>query len=101
MIPFESRVAIFRQTILNDRKRLGIERHVYDRQRRHKAIIRRNHLSEDSFAHLNGLGAGLKSTVEIVFIDEHGLEEKGIDGGGLFKELLTSCVPPSSLSFVD
>lgn len=39
---------------------------------------------------LNGLGAALKSRIEIVFIDEHGMEESGIDGGGLFKELLTS-----------
>lgn len=89
MIPFESRVAIFRQTIINDRQRLGIERHIYDRARRHRAVVRRQHLSEDSFAHLNGLGAGLKSTIEIVFVDENGVEEAGIDGGGLFKELLT------------
>lgn len=89
VIPFESRVAIFRQSIQNDRKRLGIERHVYDRQRRHKAVIRRNNLSSDAYAALNGLGAALKSTIEIVFVDQHGLEEKGIDGGGLFKELLT------------
>lgn len=92
VIPFEIRVAIFRQFIASDRKRLGIERHVYDRSRRHRAVIRRNHISEDSFAHLNGLGAALKSTVEIVFIDEHGMEEQGIDGGGLFKELLTRFV---------
>ncbi|KAL8279266.1 hypothetical protein RQP46_008303 [Phenoliferia psychrophenolica] len=90
VIPFENRVAIFRQFIQSDRKRLGIEQHVYDRRMRHRAVVRRNHLSEDSFAHLNNLGAGLKSKIEIVFIDEHGLEETGIDGGGLFKELLTS-----------
>jgi len=41
---------------------------------------------------LNGLGSDLKKRIEIVFIDEHGLEESGIDGGGLFKELLTSYV---------
>ncbi|KAI5476557.1 ubiquitin-protein ligase E3 C [Pseudohyphozyma bogoriensis] len=90
VIPFETRVAIFRQFVDNDRKRLGIERDRYDRRRRHRATIRRNHLSGDSFDQLNGLGPALKSSVEIVFIDEHGLEESGIDGGGLFKELLTS-----------
>lgn len=89
MIPFETRVAIFRQFISNDRKRLGIERDRYDRRKRHRAVVRRNHLAEDSFKQLNGLGAALKSTIEIVFIDEHGMEESGIDGGGLFKELLT------------
>lgn len=90
VIPFETRVAIFRQFIDNDRKRLGIERHRYNRSKRTRAVIRRNHLAEDAYAHLNGLGPALKATIEIVFIDEHGLEESGIDGGGLFKELLTS-----------
>lgn len=50
VIPFETRVAIFRQFIQNDRKRLGIESDRYDRTRRHRAVVRRNHLSEDSFA---------------------------------------------------
>jgi len=90
VIPFETRVAIFRQFVANDRTRLGIDRFQFDRRKRHRAIVRRNHLAEDAFAHLNGLGSGLKSSIEIVFIDEHGLEESGIDGGGLFKELLTS-----------
>lgn len=98
MIPFETRVAIFRQFISNDRKRLGIERHIYNRSKRHRAVVRRAHVSEDSYAHLNGLGAALKGTIEIVFIDEHGMEESGIDGGGLFKELLTSSVSSLSLS---
>jgi ubiquitin-protein ligase E3 C len=98
VIPFETRVAIFRQFISNDRKRLGIERHIYNRSKRHRAVVRRAHVSEDSYAHLNGLGAALKGTIEIVFIDEHGMEESGIDGGGLFKELLTSSVSSLSLS---
>lgn len=52
-------------------------------------MVRRTNLAEDAYAHLNGLGAELKKRIEIVFIDEHGMEESGIDGGGLFKELLT------------
>lgn len=90
VLPFENRVQIFRQFVDNDRNRLGIQRDRFTRGKRHQAIIRRNHLSEDAYASLNGLGAGLKGSVEIVFKDEHGFEESGIDGGGLFKELLTS-----------
>lgn len=41
---------------------------------------------------LNSLGSSLKGTVEIVFIDQFGEEEAGIDGGGVFKEFLTSLV---------
>lgn len=59
---------------------------------RHRAVVRRTHLAEDAYTHLNGLGPELKKRIEIVFIDEHGMEESGIDGGGLFKELLTRFV---------
>ena len=45
---------------------------------------------EDVFNHLNALDSRLKSPVAIQFIDEFGMPEAGIDGGGLFKEFLTS-----------
>lgn len=89
MIPFETRVAVFRQFIDNDRQRLGIERNRYDRRKRHRAVIHRTSIAQDAYAHLNGLGKALKGTIEIAFIDQFGEEEMGIDGGGLFKELLT------------
>jgi ubiquitin-protein ligase E3 C len=47
---------------------------------------------EDGFSHLNELGSRLKGPVAIQFIDEFGMPEAGIDGGGLFKEFLTSYV---------
>lgn len=90
VLPFENRVQIFRQFVDNDRTRLGFQRDRFTRGKRHKAIIRRDHLAEDAYGTLNGLGSALKGSIEIVFKDEHGFEESGIDGGGLFKELLTS-----------
>ncbi|GAA5834520.1 hypothetical protein JCM11251_007030 [Rhodosporidiobolus azoricus] len=90
VIPFETRVAIFRQFVASDYKKLGVDSNGLIARARHRAIVRRDHLAEDAYAHLNGLGQDLKKRVEIVFIDEHGIEESGIDGGGLFKELLTS-----------
>ncbi|KAM0751833.1 HECT-domain-containing protein [Meredithblackwellia eburnea MCA 4105] len=91
VIPFATRVAIFRQFIENDRRRMHLtyEDQMYSRSRHHRATIRRGHVSEDSFASLNGLGGALKGTIQIIFKDQHGIEETGIDGGGLFKELLT------------
>lgn len=35
------------------------------------------------------LGKDLKGKVAISFVDEFGLHEAGIDGGGVFKEFLT------------
>ncbi|GAA5854091.1 hypothetical protein JCM5353_002749 [Sporobolomyces roseus] len=90
VIPFETRVAIFRQFIDTDYRKLATDSDSFVPRARHRAVVRRNHLSEDAYTHLNGLGSDLKKRIEIVFIDEHGLEESGIDGGGLFKELLTS-----------
>ncbi|GAA5951470.1 hypothetical protein JCM3765_005944 [Sporobolomyces pararoseus] len=90
VIPFETRVAIFRQFIETDLRKLTSDSDSYMPRARHRAVVRRAHLAEDAYTHLNGLGSDLKKRIEIVFIDEHGLEESGIDGGGLFKELLTS-----------
>ncbi|GAA5989061.1 hypothetical protein JCM11641_002312 [Rhodosporidiobolus odoratus] len=90
VIPFETRVAIFRQFVNSDFQRLGVDSNGLIQRARHRAVVRRNHLAEDAYAHLNGLGVELKKRIEIAFIDEHGMEESGIDGGGLFKELLTS-----------
>ncbi|KAA1096311.1 hypothetical protein PGT21_012536 [Puccinia graminis f. sp. tritici] len=89
VIPFEQRVAIFRTFINSDRHRLGLDLHSFG-ENRHKASIRRQFVSEDGFTHLNALGPRLKETIEIKFIDPYGLEEAGIDGGGVFKEFLTS-----------
>ncbi|BGP43638.1 ubiquitin-protein ligase (E3) [Rhodotorula kratochvilovae] len=95
VIPFETRVAIFRQFVASDFARLGLgDAGSFGARSRHRAVVRRTHLAEDAFKQLNGLGAELKKRVEIAFVDEHGIEESGIDGGGLFKELLTSCVAP-------
>lgn len=83
VIPFETRVAIFRQFVSNDRQRLQLDRAFYHRPEVYR--IRRDHISEDSYAHLNGLGPKIKGRIAISFIDEFGEPEIGIDGGGLYK----------------
>ncbi len=47
---------------------------------------------QDGFEQLNKLAERLKSRLQIRFIDQHGLEEAGIDGGGLFKEFMECLV---------
>ncbi|CBQ67807.1 related to ubiquitin protein ligase e3 [Sporisorium reilianum SRZ2] len=90
MIPFDVRVQIFRQFIHID----AVENGIYtDRYQRRRAVqIRRGHVAQDGFVHLAPLGSELKKPLEIVFIDQFGQPEAGIDGGGLFKEFLTSLV---------
>ncbi|TPX33541.1 hypothetical protein SeMB42_g07460 [Synchytrium endobioticum] len=88
VIPFENRVTIFRQYISNDRSSAG------DENEWHRAVasatIRRQHVFEDGYTYLNALGTKLKKKIGITFVDEQGMIEAGIDGGGLFKEFLTT-----------
>lgn len=94
VIPFTTRIQIFRAFIYRDAVRLRLDRNstIGGYNRRRRATVRRDHVAEDGMAQLNGLGAQLKESIEIVFMDQFGLEEAGIDGGGVFKEFLTSLV---------
>ncbi|KAI7903093.1 uncharacterized protein BX663DRAFT_536455 [Cokeromyces recurvatus] len=88
VIPFEQRVEIFRMFVNNDKKRNHIDE-FYNRPNKASATVRRNHIFEDGFNALHTLGIELKNKIFISFVDEFGLEEAGIDGGGVFKEFLT------------
>ena len=51
--------------------------------------VRRNNLFEDGFENFKKISAiDFKSKLRVFYIDEYGYEEKGIDGGGIFKEFL-------------
>ncbi|KAG1656674.1 hypothetical protein FOA52_016018 [Chlamydomonas sp. UWO 241] len=54
--------------------------------------IRRDHLLDDGFDRLAPLGDALKGRVRVQFINEHGEQEAGVDGGGLFKDFLESLI---------
>ena len=41
---------------------------------------------EDAYAKLNPLKGDMKGRIQISFVDQFGMDEAGIDGGGLFKE---------------
>ncbi|KAG8852075.1 hypothetical protein FRB91_007040 [Serendipita sp. 411] len=88
-IPFESRVSIFRSFIGNDQNKQDTS-NLWGGLRGQKVVIRRDNVSQDGFDRLNELGAAWKGRLAITFIDQFGQEEAGIDGGGVFKEFLTS-----------
>eukprot|EP00210_Caulerpa_lentillifera_P004361 g4159.t1 len=51
--------------------------------------IRRSHFLEDAFSALGDLkGEDFKRKLRVQFIDKHGLQEAGVDGGGLFKDFM-------------
>ncbi|KAL0961250.1 hypothetical protein HGRIS_006212 [Hohenbuehelia grisea] len=89
-VPFALRVSIFRAFVLNDKQSRGAsDRYSYEMRRARTLVrVRRGHVSQDGFDKLSE--ADLKAPIEITFIDQFGQEEAGIDGGGVFKEFLTS-----------
>ncbi|KAK3503989.1 hypothetical protein B0T13DRAFT_392639 [Neurospora crassa] len=104
-IPFETRVQIFRQFIQLDKQRrrggdgdpdmwrAHMLRNGFGAQHplgKHTARIRRGRVFEDAMKQLWELGEGLKEPIQVTFEDEFGMQEAGIDGGGVTKEFLDS-----------
>ena len=121
VIPFETRVQIFRQFVLLDqtRRRGGnvdpdiwrmsiiqqaqmSPRHSrtagHELLGRHHAKIRRDQIFEDAYEQFYDLGEGLKEPIQITFVDQFDTIEAGIDGGGVTKEFLTSITNGAFLS---
>ncbi|KXN82656.1 hypothetical protein AN958_02333 [Leucoagaricus sp. SymC.cos] len=97
-IPFETRVRIFREFVYNDMVAHGANmeslsgsmpsRAAMQFLNKTRVQVRREMVAQDGFDRL--AEADLKQPIEITFIDQFGQEEAGIDGGGVFKEFLTS-----------
>jgi ubiquitin-protein ligase E3 C len=113
VIPFETRVQIFREFVLLDQTRrrggnvdpdiwrLSVMQQSQLAPRnnrmsshellgRHHAKIRRDSVFEDAYEQFYDLGEGLKEPIQITFVDQFDTVEAGIDGGGVTKEFLTS-----------
>jgi ubiquitin-protein ligase E3 C len=54
--------------------------------------VRRDQLYNDSMEQLNKLGRKLKRRVQVTFTNQHGTQEAGIDGGGVFKEFIDDLI---------
>ncbi|CAD7703489.1 unnamed protein product [Ostreobium quekettii] len=96
LIPFQERAKVFQAQVQHDRlKHQSEDRPAFlgmSFETNKFVTIRRSQLLYDGFNQLNSLGASLKSRVRIQFIDEHGLPEAGVDGGGLFKDFMEELV---------
>lgn len=105
LLPFDTRVKIFRECILYDqfvRRRGNVDADTWrnallfgaggadDGLERHHAKVRRKHEFKDAFEQLYDLGQDLKEPIQVTFVDEFDIVEAGIDGGGVTKEFLTN-----------
>ncbi|GMI09473.1 hypothetical protein TrVE_jg9983 [Triparma verrucosa] len=54
--------------------------------------VGRERLFLDSLEQLNKLGGRMKNKVQVSFVNSEGLDEAGIDGGGVFKEFMGELV---------
>ncbi|KAF6834154.1 E3 ubiquitin-protein ligase (HECT-domain-containing protein) [Colletotrichum plurivorum] len=106
VIPFDTRVQIFRQFVYLDKhkRRDGMDADQWrmtmlhnplrspgrSAAGRHHGKIRRGQVFADAFEQFYELGEGLKEPIQIQFVDQFDTVEAGIDGGGVTKEFLTS-----------
>ncbi|KAK3365452.1 hypothetical protein B0H63DRAFT_530011 [Podospora didyma] len=88
VVPFEVRVQIFRQ--FHNGNPFSQNMQSVNVLARHQAKITRGHIFTDALTKFWDLDDGLKEPIQIQFVDEFGMEEAGIDGGGVTKEFLTS-----------
>jgi len=107
-IPFGRRVKLFSSLLKSDKQKtmqaassraalmaMGGEEALemfFDGIARERVTIRRAKLYEDSMQQLSELGSKLKHKIQVSFVNQHGAEEAGIDGGGVFKEFLDDLI---------
>ncbi|CBJ29420.1 conserved unknown protein [Ectocarpus siliculosus] len=86
VVPFFQRVGIFRQMI--DAEREEHQGSLAFARGSSRIRVSRDSLYEDSAEALTKLGSFLKGRIQVTFMNQHGVEEAGIDGGGVFKEYM-------------
>lgn len=91
-INFKARVKIFHTLIELDRARLSpvFNNDMFFQPAKLNLEIRRENLLEDAFKAFHNSGSSFKNQLQIIFFNEYGGREAGIDGGGITKEFLNS-----------
>lgn len=86
VVPFQRRVSIFEGFA-----KFSQEEHLFGRRRGfgQKVKVRRNFIFEDALKQFSKLSSeDLKASIRVEMIDENGIEETGVDGGGVFREFM-------------
>ncbi|KAM2018876.1 hypothetical protein ACFX1T_021754 [Malus domestica] len=85
LVPFTSRVKIFASQLAAARQRHE-SNSVFTRNR---FRIRRDRILEDAYDQMSALSEDdLRGPIRVTFVNEFGVEEGGIDGGGIFKDFM-------------
>lgn len=96
LIEFNTRVLLLRDLCrysLGDSDNIRLHREFLNDS---TVVIRRTHLYEDAFEKLSRENeSDLRQKIRIQFINSVGLEEAGIDGGGIFKEFVNEVLRTS------
>ncbi|KAM9308508.1 ubiquitin-protein ligase E3C [Gastrophryne carolinensis] len=86
VVPFEERVKIFQRLIYADKQEVQGDGQFLDGI---NVTIRRNYIYEDAYDKLSPENEpDLKKRIRVHLLNAHGLDEAGIDGGGIFREFL-------------
>ena len=96
-LPFSRRVDLFQNLLESDKAKTQDETAAFRQMMmnwddgdtysgREKVTIHRDNLYLDSKSNLMPLGKKLRKKLQVTFINQHGIEEAGIDGGGVQKE---------------
>ncbi|KAJ8920591.1 hypothetical protein NQ315_004730 [Exocentrus adspersus] len=89
LIAFNTRVLLLRDLCRHSLGENDYQRMHHELLNDNTIVIRRTHLYEDAFDKISTKSeSDLKHRVRIQFINNVGLEEAGIDGGGIFKEFI-------------
>ncbi|KAF0700389.1 Aste57867_9094 [Aphanomyces stellatus] len=83
LLPYADRVRLFESLLTLEREQNQVQGTAS------RIVIRRGYVLEDGLTKLNAIRRDLKKKIQVHFINEAGLEETGIDAGGLFKEFWT------------
>ncbi|XP_057750940.1 E3 ubiquitin-protein ligase UPL6 [Arachis stenosperma] len=85
LIPFTSRVKIFSSQLAAVRQRHGSQAGFT----RNRFRIKRDRILEDAYNQMSQLSEdNLRGLIRVTFVNEFGVEEAGIDGGGIFKDFM-------------
>ncbi|GAB6029035.1 hypothetical protein CHUAL_004823 [Chamberlinius hualienensis] len=89
LIPFHDRVKIFQHLVYMDKRDIQREANDFLTGPQVQIQCRRNYIYEDAFDRLSPLNEpNLKLKMRVQLVNFVGLDEAGIDGGGVFREFL-------------
>ncbi|KAF3334530.1 E3 ubiquitin-protein ligase UPL6-like isoform X1 [Carex littledalei] len=92
LVPFNARVRIFQSYLDASKQRSGFHQPLTN----HRLKIRRSRILDDAFSQLSAFTEeDLRNPIRVVYVNELGIEEAGIDGGGIFKDFMENIVQAS------